>query len=58
MYQGGGIEGVIGLLSRHLRRREFPQLIVYKREQVRGGPAVAFRGSMKQAAYIGHDVRV
>ena len=34
MHQGGGVEGVPGLLRGHPRGREFPQLVVNERKQV------------------------
>ena len=58
MHQGGGVEGVPGLLRGHPRGRELPQLVVDEREQVGRRLAVAGRGGVEELSDLGHDDRV
>ena len=58
VHQGGGVEGVPGLLRGHPRGRELPQLVVDEREQVGRRLAVAGRGGVEEVGDLGHDDRV
>ena len=54
MDQGGRVEGVAGVLGRHPRGGEFPQLVVDEREQVGGGPAISGCRGLQKAGHVGH----
>jgi hypothetical protein len=56
--QGGGVEGVTGILGGHPRCRELPQLVVNEREQVGRCLAISAGGGFQQVSDLGHDDRV
>ena len=54
VHQGGGAEGVPGVLRGHPRGRELSQLVVDEREQVGRRLAVAGRRGVEEVSDLGH----
>jgi hypothetical protein len=52
--EGRGLERLAGGFGLHPCGGELPQLVVHERQQVGRGPVVAGRGSIEEAAHIGH----
>ncbi len=54
MNQGGGIERVTGFFMGHLRRRQLPQLVLHKRQQLGCRLAIASLSRFEKFCDVGH----
>lgn len=56
MHQRRGLEGVVGGLLRHLRRRQLAKFLVNQREQLVGGPGITRVQIAEELGDVGHGL--
>jgi hypothetical protein len=58
MHQRRRLDRLTGLLLGHLRRSQFPQLVVHERQELFGGSRVALLDSRQDSRDIGHATSI